>query len=114
MGGDWHDLGGALAEDALELVSLQPLAAIDDAAERGWAAEWIWPILSREGIDITPEAKEHVWTALTSLASAPVAERTLTGLCVLLQSECPEACAATLLPRRSVRTAARRRSRAPR
>src|SRR5215472_4527752 len=32
MGGDWHDLG-ALAEDALAPVALQPLAALDDAAE---------------------------------------------------------------------------------
>ncbi|HAP49568.1 MAG TPA: conjugal transfer protein TrbE, partial [Afipia sp.] len=32
------------------------------------------------------ETKDHVWTALTSLASAPRAERTLTGLSVLLQS----------------------------
>jgi type IV secretion system protein VirB4 len=30
--------------------------------------------------------KEHIWTALTSLASAPVEERTITGLAVLLQS----------------------------
>ena len=30
--------------------------------------------------------KEYLWTALTSLASAPVEERTLTGLSVLLQS----------------------------
>ena len=30
--------------------------------------------------------KEHLWAALTSLASAPVGERTLTGLAVLLQS----------------------------
>ena len=30
--------------------------------------------------------KEHLWTALTSLASAPVGERTITGLAVLLQS----------------------------
>src|SRR6185312_5201074 len=29
---------------------------------------------------------EHIWSALTSLASAPIAERTLTGLSVLLQS----------------------------
>ncbi|GAA0610827.1 hypothetical protein GCM10008943_28010 [Paenochrobactrum glaciei] len=35
---------------------------------------------------ITPEVKEHIWTALTSLASAPVEERTITGLSVLLQS----------------------------
>ena len=30
--------------------------------------------------------KEHLWSALTSLASAPVEERTITGLTVLLQS----------------------------
>ena len=86
MGGDWHDLGGALAEDALEPVALQPLAAIDDPSQRTWAAEWVAAILAGEGVTVTPEAKEHVWTALTSLASAPVAERTLTGFSVLLQS----------------------------
>src|SRR2546428_7790036 len=78
MGGDWHDLGGALAEDTLEPVALQPLAAVDDPAERTWAAEWVAAILAREGVTVSPEAKEHVWTALNSLASAPVAERTLT------------------------------------
>src|SRR6201995_3938814 len=86
MNGDWHDLGGALSDDASEPVALQPLALIDDAAERGWAAEWIANILAREKISITPEAKDHLWSALSSLASAPVAERTLTGLSVLLQS----------------------------
>jgi type IV secretion system protein VirB4 len=86
MGGDWHDLGGALAEDALEPVALQPLAAIDDPGERIWAAEWVAAILAGEGVTVTPEAKEHVWTALNSLASAPAGERTLTGLSVLLQS----------------------------
>jgi type IV secretion system protein VirB4 len=86
MSGDWHDLGGALAEDVLELVALQPLAAINDPAERIWAAEWVAAILAREGVTVTPEAKEHVWTALNSLASAPAGERTLTGLSVLLQS----------------------------
>jgi hypothetical protein len=35
MGGDWHDLGGALSDDAVEPVALQPLAGIDDAGERG-------------------------------------------------------------------------------
>jgi type IV secretion system protein VirB4 len=86
MGGDWHDLGRALAEGALEPVALQPLALIDDPAERTWAAEWVAAILAGETVIVTPEAKEHVWTALMSLASAPVAERTLTGLSVLLQS----------------------------
>src|SRR5712664_2657137 len=86
MGGDWHDLGGAVAGESLEFVCLQPLAGIDDVAERAWAADWIASILSRERIEMTPEAKEHIWSALTSLASAPVEERTLTGLSVLLQS----------------------------
>jgi type IV secretion system protein VirB4 len=87
MGGDWHDLGGALSDDAPEPVALQPLGLIDEAAERAWAAEWIATILARETIVVTPEAKDHLWSALTSLASAPVAERTLTGLSVLLQSQ---------------------------
>jgi type IV secretion/conjugal transfer VirB4 family ATPase len=87
MGGDWHDLGGALSDDATEPVALQPLVGIGDAAERAWAAEWIANILARETIVITPEAKDHLWSALTSLASAPPAERTLTGLSVLLQSQ---------------------------
>ncbi len=87
MKGDWHDLGGALSDSASEPAALQPLAMIDNAAERGWAAEWIAAILAREKIDITPEAKEHLWSALSSLASAPPGERTLTGLSVLLQSQ---------------------------
>ena len=86
MGGDWHDLGGGLSEGSAESVSLQPLARIDEATERAWAADWLNAILTREGVSITPQVKEHIWTALTSLASAPVEERTLTGLCVLLQS----------------------------
>src|SRR5262249_55564774 len=86
MGGDWHDLGGALSDDAIEPVALQPLAAIPDPAEQAWATEWVAAILAREGVTVTREAKEHVWSALTSLASAPVGERTLTGLSVLLQS----------------------------
>ncbi|RXF68988.1 conjugal transfer protein TrbE [Hansschlegelia zhihuaiae] len=86
MGGDWHDLGGDLTEGVASSVSLQPLARIHDTPERAWAADWIVAILIREGIAITPEVKEHLWSALTSLASAPVEERTITGLTVLLQS----------------------------
>ena len=86
MGGDWHDLGGNLSEGADDSVSLQPLALIHDVPERAWAADWIVSILTREGITITPDVKEHLWSALTSLSSAPVQERTITGLAVLLQS----------------------------
>ncbi|WP_306118398.1 MULTISPECIES: conjugal transfer protein TrbE [unclassified Roseitalea] len=86
MGGDFEDLAGALS-DAEDAVSLQPLAPIDDAPERSWAQDWLAGLLGREGVTIDPTAKDHLWSALTSLASAPVEERTLTGLSVLLQSQ---------------------------
>ena len=87
MGGDWQDLGGALHEAGSDgSVALQPLARIDEAAERVWAAEWLAELLAGEGVAVDPAAKEHIWSALTSLATAPVSERTLTGLAVLLQS----------------------------
>ncbi|MFC3061634.1 conjugal transfer protein TrbE [Paenirhodobacter populi] len=105
MGGDWHDLGGETTAAAvfspdspvdrdlavslaLDIagVALQPLARIHDTYERAWAADWIAAILMREGVTVSPEVKEHIWTALTSLASAPLRERTLTGLMILLQS----------------------------
>jgi type IV secretion/conjugal transfer VirB4 family ATPase len=85
MGGDWHDVGGLLSEE--EPVALQPLALIDDAIERAWATQWVANSLAREGVSVDPEAKDHLWSALTSLASAPQPERTLTGLSVLLQSQ---------------------------
>ncbi len=85
MGGDWEDLGTALSEDEAA-VQLQPLARIDDAAERAWAQDWLAGLLAREGVTVDPVARDHLWSALTSLASAPVEEHTLTGLAVLLQS----------------------------
>ncbi len=74
MDGDFEDLAGALSD-------------ADDAAERSWAQDWLAGLLGREGVTIDPTSKDHLWSALTSLASAPVAERTLTGLSVLLQSQ---------------------------
>jgi type IV secretion system protein VirB4 len=88
MGGDWQDLGGALHDaGGTRSVALQPLARIDDAPERAWAAEWLAALLAGQGVAVDPAAKEHIWSALTSLATAPVSERTLTGLVVLLQSQ---------------------------
>ena len=86
-GGDWQDLGTSLAGDGAGAVMLQPLARIDEPAERNWAAEWLQAILTGEGVTVDPATKEHLWSALTSLSTAPVAERTLTGLAVLLQSQ---------------------------
>jgi type IV secretory pathway VirB4 component len=47
---------------------------------------WVTALLTAEGVRVTPDVKDAVWTALQSLASAPKAERTLTGLAVLIQS----------------------------
>src|SRR5690606_33206276 len=53
---------------------------------RVWAAEWTSVLLAHEGIEVTPEVREAIWSALQSLASAPREQRTLTGLSALLQS----------------------------
>jgi type IV secretion system protein VirB4 len=80
LGGEHYDLG---AEGA---IAFQPLAKIDDDTARAWAAEWVAGLLTHEQVEITPDVKDTLWSALGSLASAPPAERTLTGLSVLLQS----------------------------
>jgi type IV secretion system protein VirB4 len=87
MGGAHHALGlGGDGDDAGQAIAFQPLRHIDNASERAWAAEWIGALLAHEKVQVTPEIKETVWSALTNLATAPVAERTLTGLSLLLQS----------------------------
>ena len=80
LGGEHYDLGGDTD------VAFQPLARIDEEHERTWAADWVCELLSHEGIDLTPDVKDSVWTALQSLATAPAHERTLTGLSVLIQA----------------------------
>jgi type IV secretion system protein TrbE len=67
-------------------VAFQPLANIDNPGEIAFALDWVMGLLVNEGVTVTPEIKDAVWTALQSLASAPREERTLTGLAVLLQS----------------------------
>ncbi|MDB5394667.1 MAG: conjugal transfer protein TrbE [Rhodospirillales bacterium] len=81
MGGRYHRL-----ENEGEQLAFQPLAAIDEPAERAWAAEWVLGLLAHEGIGKAPGVKDMVWSALGSLASAPVHQRTLTGLSMLLPS----------------------------
>ncbi len=79
MGGDYFDLGseGSLA--------FQPLANIDLVAKRSFAQEWVVGLLIHEGVTVTPEVMDAVWSALSNLAAAPPSERTLTGLATLLQ-----------------------------
>ncbi|MFM0500265.1 conjugal transfer protein TrbE [Paraburkholderia caffeinilytica] len=80
LGGEHYDLGSDGA------IAFQPLARIDRESYRTWAAEWVEGRLLHEGIAIGPDEKAAVWSALGSLAGAPVEQRTLTGLSVLLQS----------------------------
>ncbi|WP_186151771.1 conjugal transfer protein TrbE [Burkholderia gladioli] len=80
LGGEHYDLGSDGA------IAFQPLARIDRENYRTWAAEWVEGRLLHEGIAVGPDEKAAVWSALASLAGAPVEQRTLTGLSVLLQS----------------------------
>ncbi|MEM7569757.1 MAG: conjugal transfer protein TrbE, partial [Pseudomonadota bacterium] len=66
--------------------SFQPLARIDQPSEQSWAQDWLCSLLAHEGVNVTPDVKEAVWSALLSLGSAPREERTLTGFIMLLQS----------------------------
>lgn len=78
LGGAWYELGvrGGLA--------FQPLRLVDEQGERLWALDWLCGVLAHERVGITPEVKETLWSALTSLGSAPTRERTMTGLVALL------------------------------
>ena len=78
LGGAWYELGvkGGL--------SFQPLRNVDDEGSRLWALDWLCGVLAHERVAITPEVKETMWSALKSLGSAPVAQRTMTGLVALL------------------------------
>jgi type IV secretion system protein VirB4 len=88
-GGTWRAL------EAAAKVSLQPLARIDDVAERAWAAEWLEDAVRHAGVEITPRLREEVWAALGALSEAPVAQRSLTVFCALVQDR---AVAAALEP----------------
>ncbi len=76
-------------------IALQPLAQVDDPAERAWAAEWIEDATSKAGVEITPRLREEVWGALGTLADAPPEQRSLTVFCALVQDR---AVAAALEP----------------
>jgi type IV secretion system protein TrbE len=84
MGGAHHALGAGDADG--DTLAFQPLRHIDREDERAWAAEWIAALLAHEQVVVTPEIKDALWSAILNLATAPPAERTLTGLSLLLQS----------------------------
>ena len=66
-------------------LSFQPLAQIDDAAERAWAAEWIETLLTLQGITTGPAQRGRIDRALALLATVPRTHRTLTEFTIHLQ-----------------------------
>jgi type IV secretion system protein VirB4 len=89
-------MGGESIEIGLEgALALQPLARIDEPGEISFALEWVIGLIANEGVAVTPDIKDLVWSALQNLSSAPRSERTLTGLAVLVQSS---ALAQALIP----------------
>lgn len=81
----------AMGGEAIDLsldgsLTLQPLRHVDKLEIRAFGLDWVCGLLAQDGVNVDPEVRETVWTALESLASAPIAERTLTGLAVLIQS----------------------------
>jgi type IV secretion system protein TrbE len=66
-------------------LGFQPLARVDEAAERAWAAEWLETIFDLHGRTITPVQRERIDDALRLLARMPREHRTLTDLRVQLQ-----------------------------
>lgn len=81
VGGGYYELGTSSGK-----LSFQPLATIDQETERTWAAEWIHGLLINEKITVTPDIKQTIWEALTGLAHMPKHQRTITGLCALIQN----------------------------
>ncbi len=81
MGGHHIDLGSSNAP------SLQPLKDVDTEAGASFAADWLAGLCANEGLRLTPDLKARLWEAIQSLSTAPEAERTLTGLTLMLQDE---------------------------
>lgn len=81
VGGGYYELGTNSG-----MLSFQPLANIDQEAERIWMAEWIHGLLANEKVIVTPNVKQKIWEALTSLSRMPLQQRTITGLCALVQN----------------------------
>ncbi len=79
MGGIALDLGAESAP------AVQPLGRIDHPAVRSRALDWLEGLLCQEGVDLDPERRDRLWSALTSLAAAPEDQRHLTGLRLLVQ-----------------------------
>ena len=76
-----------LAAGRPDALSFQPLARIDEPAERAWAAEWLETLLGLQGVTATPPLRARIDRALELVAQNERPFRTLTELTVQLQHE---------------------------
>ena len=85
IGGDFYRWGDDV-EDC-DTQTLQPLARIDVDDERSWAQDWVLDLADLGGITIDAKARDELWSALTTLATRPIEQRTLGTLWAYVQHE---------------------------
>jgi type IV secretion system protein VirB4 len=76
-----------LAAGRVDVLCFQPLARIDDPAERAWAADWLETVLGLQGVTVTPPLRARIDRALELVGRNEPPHRTLIELTVQLQDE---------------------------
>src|SRR2546426_170932 len=76
-----------LAAGRVDALCFQPLARIDDAADRAWAAEWLETVFGLQGVTVTPPLRARIDRGLELVARNEPPHRTLIELTVQLQDE---------------------------
>src|SRR3989449_8223040 len=76
-----------LAAGRGDALSFQPLARIDDPAERAWAADWLETLFGLQGVPVTPPLRGRIDRALALVARNEPPHRTLIELTVQLQDD---------------------------
>lgn len=80
-GASHYDLASGTADN----LRFQPLARVDESAERAWAAEWIELLVSLQGLTVTPGYRARIDRALALVANSARPHRTLTEFTTQLQ-----------------------------
>src|SRR5207237_1188176 len=81
MGGTYYEPGHPDAP-----VAFQPLGALEERADRAWAADFVGTMLELQGATVGPEVKKAIDEALVALSVQPLAHRTLTSFAGLLST----------------------------
>jgi type IV secretion system protein VirB4 len=76
-----------LAAGRVDVLCFQPLARIDDAGERAWAADWLETVVGLQGVTVTPPLRARIDRALELVARNDPPHRTLIELAVQLQDD---------------------------